>query len=100
MDPKKIREFDKSHHIYTNIYLDKDKEFPLIEVYVNKTNVLHKFEITRFICIDGNWAVEVQSGEGSFYHKFKGVVYHRDFDKDVPKDGKLHLYIKDRKKLI
>lgn len=86
--------------IYTNIYLDKNKKFPLIEIDGDNTHLLHALGITRFMCVDGDWVIEVQSGEGNFYHRFKGVVYHRDFDEEAPRDGKLHLYVKDRKKLI
>ena len=74
----------------------KDKKFALIEVYTDKTDVLHKLGIKRFICIDGDWAIEVQSGKGNFCHRFKGVAYHRDFNEDVLKDGNLHLYQKTK----
>lgn len=100
IDPKRIKEYDKSHYIHTNIYLDKDKKYPLIEVYTDSTDIILEFGIQRFMCVEGDWAIEVQTGEGSFYHKFNGVTYHRNFEEDTKKDGNLHLYVKDRKLLI
>lgn len=97
IDPKKIKELDGCNSIYTNIYLDKNKQFPLIEIDTNKTELLYKLGVTRFICINGSWACEVQNGTGNFFHKFKGVKYHDNFDEEPFKNGYLDLYIKDKK---
>lgn len=100
IDPKDIKKLDKTICIYTNIYLDKDKKYPLIEIDTNNNDILHDLGITRFISIDGNWACEAQSGQGAFFHKFNGITYHRNFNEDIKKDGNLHLYVQDRRLYI
>lgn len=100
IDPKKIKELDGCNSIYTNIYLDKNKQFPLIEVDSTEVvDMLNKLDITRFIYITDNWACEVQNGH-PFFHKFKGVKYHDNFDEEPFKNGYLDLYIKDKKAYI
>ena len=100
IDPKKIKETDYCGCIYINIYLDKNKQFPLIEVDLHNTNLLHKLGISRFICINGGWVREMQYAPGFFFHKFKGVKYHDNFDEEPFKNGYLDLYIKDKKEYV
>ena len=101
VDPKKVKETEDSGCIYTNVYLDKNKQFPLIEVdMTGDVGILNKLDITRFIYIKDDWACEVQNGTGNFFHKFKGVKYHESFDEEPFKNGYLDLYIKDKKAYI
>lgn len=101
IDPKIIKETDGCSSIYTNIYLDKNKQFPLIEVDSTEVvDMLNKLDITRFIYIKDDWACEVQNGTGNFFHKFKGVKYHESFDEEPFKNGYLDLYIKDKKEYV
>ena len=102
VDPKKVKETEGCGCIYTNIYLDKNKQFPLIEVddATEVVGIINKLNITRFIYIKDDWACEVQNGTGNFFHKFKGVKYHESFDEEPFKNGYLDLYIKDKKAYI
>ena len=100
IDLKKIKELDGCNSIYTNIYLDKNKQFPLIEVDSTEVvDMLNKLDVTRFIYINDDWACEVQNGTSNFFHKFK-VKYHDNFDEEPFKNGYLDLYIKDKKLYI
>lgn len=100
IDINRIKNSDKLVFMYTDIYLDKNKQFPLIEIDTDEIDILNNLGVTRFICISGNWTCEVQIGEGSFFHKYKNVIYHRNFDEDPINDGSLNLYVKDRKNIF
>lgn len=100
IDPKVIKKLDSNIKVFTNVYLDNNKKYPLIEIEGNDTKVIYKLNINKFIFINDNWVCEVKSGKDSYFHKFKDVKYHLSYEEEIVKDGSLNLYIVDRKEYV